>query len=84
MFSKIMTILIVLLVLPGLLCAQGTYKYNHRPENELKYNPFENTWTYERKDSQLQYNPFENKWEYTIEGAQLLYNPFSGKWEFEK
>jgi len=31
---------------------------------ELKYNHFENEWSYERPDSEPEYNYFEDKWEH--------------------
>jgi len=76
------TLLIVLLFisLPTLCLAQP----RNIQQNELKYNPFENTWSYERPNAQLQYNPFENKWDYGRPETTPLYNPFTNKWEIQK
>jgi len=81
------TLLIVLLFisLPTLCLAQQTDYYNRNmQQNELKYNPFENKWDYERPNAQLQYNPFENKWDYGRPETTPLYNPFTNKWEIQK
>jgi hypothetical protein len=53
-------------------------------QNELKYNPMEKTWSYEKPNAQLQYNPFENKWDYGRPETTPLYNPFTNKWEIQK
>lgn len=52
--------------------------------NELKYNPVENQWSYEKPDSQLKYNPNENKFEYTAPNSELKYNPMENKFEYTK
>jgi len=59
---------------------------NDRPlqQNELKFNPMESTWSYERPTSQLQYNSFEGKWDYGRPGTSPEYNPFTNKWEIQK
>jgi len=54
-----------------------------RQEPELRYNPFESEWSYERPRETLQYNPFEGEWGYERPDSELLYNPFEGKWERE-
>lgn len=53
------------------------------PKETEKYNPFENSWSYEKPNSSLNYNPFENKWEYVEPGDVLKYNPFENKWSYE-
>lgn len=53
-------------------------------QNELKYNPMESTWSYERPNSQLQYNAYEGKWDYGRPGTSPEYNPFNNKWEIQK
>ena len=53
-------------------------------QNELKFNPMESTWSYERPNAQLQYNSFEGKWDYGRPGTSPEYNPFTNKWEIQK
>ncbi len=62
---------------------QSPYGYGQqeRQEPELRYNPFESEWSYERPGETLQYNPHEGDWEYAPPDSQLRYNPFSGEWE---
>ena len=31
----------------------------------MKYNSFNNEWSFERKDSSMEYNAFDNTWEYS-------------------
>jgi hypothetical protein len=38
--------------------------YGTTKEDRLRYNPFENEWSYEPEDARLKYNPFENRWEW--------------------
>jgi len=52
--------------------------------NELKYNPMDNEWSYEKPDSVIKYNPQENKWDYTKPDSELKYNPMENKWEYTK
>jgi len=59
------------------------YGYQQRQEPELRYNPFESDWSYERPRETLQYNPFESEWSYERPDSELRYNPFENRWEQE-
>ena len=52
-----------------------------RQEPQLRYNPFESEWSYERPGETLQYNSFESEWSYERPDSQLRYNPFENRWE---
>ena len=52
-------------------------------EQEFKYNPVTDQWSYEEKGSTLQYNPASGAWEYAPPEADLTYNPFEDKWKIE-
>ena len=54
-----------------------------RQEPELRYNPFESEWSYERPGETLQYNPYEGSWDYERPDSELRYNPFENRWERE-
>lgn len=52
-----------------------------RSEDELVYNPYEDSWSYESSDAELQYNGYENEWEYVEPDEELVYNPMENDWE---
>jgi len=54
-----------------------------RQEPELRYNPLDSEWSYERPSKTLQYNPYESEWEYAEPDSELRYNPYENRWERE-
>jgi len=56
-------------------------KQSDQDNRQMKYNPYQNKWTYEEKDSRLKYNPYQNEWKFKKPGEKLRYNPFENKWE---
>ena len=68
----------------------GWYSGNHdrhryqkqQDEREaLKYDPYDNRWSYERPEAQLKYNPYENEWQYKEKNETFKYNPYEDEWE---
>ena len=53
-------------------------------QDELMFNPPENSWHYESPDSELQYNPMEKRFEYVEPGEELKFNPMENEWEYAK
>ena len=52
------------------------------PDENLRYNSFQNQWEYAQPDDTLQYNSFDNYWQYTGPDSELDYNPFENQWEW--
>ena len=50
-------------------------------QRELKYDPYDNRWSYERPEAQLKYNPYENEWQYKEKSETFKYNPYEDEWE---
>ena len=50
-------------------------------QQELKYDPYDNRWSYERPEATLKYNPYENEWQYKEKNEMFKYNPYEDKWE---
>lgn len=72
MIVKIIIVILICLAFCGLLFA----------EDELKYNPYQNKWSYERPESEIIYNPYEKKFEYGQDFPK--YNPYNNKFEVQK
>ena len=56
-------------------------KQSNQDNRQMKYNPYQNKWTYEEKDSRLKYNPYQNEWKFKKSGEKFRYNPYENKWE---
>jgi len=62
--------------------ANADYYEDQQRQDELKYNGYDNKWSYEKKDTDLKYNGYENKWEYAEPNEQPKWNGFENKWEY--
>jgi len=82
---KKLTIVVLVIVfgVGGTSFSQTLYqkKQSDQDNRQMKYNPYQNKWTYEEKDSRLKYNPYQNEWKFKKPGEKLRYNPFENKWE---
>ena len=81
---KKLTIVVLVIVfgVGGTSFSQTLYqKESDQNNRQMKYNPYQNKWTYEEKDSRLEYNPYQNEWKFKKPGEKLRYNPFENKWE---
>jgi|GEM_PF-5733725 hypothetical protein len=72
----IITIIFILLLTTSQIFA--------REPNELKFNPIQQEWSYERRNSELKYNPFEDKFQNAPRDSELRFNPMERRWEYEK
>ena len=54
------------------------------PQDELKWNPYNDQWTYERPDSELRLNVLEDNVEYAEPEEELRYNPIEDRYEYAR
>ena len=47
-----------------------------------RYNPMNNSWSYEKQDTVNKFNPMNDSWSYESPKSTLKYNPMSDKWEY--
>jgi hypothetical protein len=51
-------------------------------QDELKYNPYDHKWSYERSDSEIEYNAMEQRHEWVEPGEVLQFNSFENRYEY--
>ena len=60
-------------------------RYKHQKQQDereaLKYDPYDDRWSYERPEATLKYNPYENEWQYKEKNETFKYNPYEDEWE---
>ena len=76
-------LLVAMLVMPSAVMAYD-YGTQYKQPDEIKYNAYENKWSYEKPDSQLKYNAYESKWSYEEPKSQLKWNAYEMKFEYTK
>jgi len=88
---KIGFVAFIMAFLGGLNALAGDYGYNsfngdYKPiykQDILKYNIYENSWSYEPVKSELKYNFMESRHEYSVDNDVLKYNVFENEWSYE-
>jgi hypothetical protein len=81
MKKLILILALSLLLLPLTSFAKDLWP-SGRSNSELKYNPFQNEWSYERRDSELKFNAPEGRFEYAPRDSRPMYNPMENRFEF--
>tara|TARA_B100000795_G_C22804921_1_gene444221 strand:+ start:3212 stop:3442 length:231 start_codon:yes stop_codon:yes gene_type:complete len=49
---------------------------------QIKYNPYNNSWTQNSPSSELKYNGYNNSWDYESSGSTMQYNGFDNSWDY--
>lgn len=77
MKTLIITVLIFVLSGPVFAC-------DDEEGSRLRYNPLQDSWSYEDPQDSLRYNPLQNEWTYEDPESHLRYNPLENRWEYAR